>query len=410
ALDEPERFFAALTNCLRPRVVVASNGYGEDAIGVLLAKKLRAAFPSAEVLSFPLVGRGEPYKTQGVPVASTPSVTPSGGVVKYRLRDLWGDIRAGLFGHIRDQQGAWRGLAHQVRTPVCVGDVYLLLHTVWGQGITPLFVATAKTVYLSGHWRLERFIIRRHCRRAWTRDHGSAVQLTASGADALYAGNPIMDLLGDKPPEDLFPAHPDRPKVLLLPGSRARAYEDVRFLLDAVEILQSRKPCDYVMVLAPTISPERLMASCGGRHGGESLSLTKGDAFIRLHRGGVPEAAVGSRLLIGLGGTANQLCAGMGIPVLSIDEKGKRVQKKLLEDAEILVEPTPDALANAALKILTTPELHEKMAQAGRARMGSPGALDDVVRYVAAKLGWSVRCEVWEKLGEGRNAAVFSRP
>ena len=42
APDEPERFFALLTDALRPRLVVASNGYGEDAIGVLLAERLRA--------------------------------------------------------------------------------------------------------------------------------------------------------------------------------------------------------------------------------------------------------------------------------------------------------------------------------------------------------------------------------
>ena len=50
-------------------------------------------------------------------------------------------------------------------------------------------------------------------------------------------------------------------------------------------------------------------------------------------------------LPFGLGGTANQLCAGLGIPVVSIDEKGKRVQKKLLGGAEILVKATPEALS-----------------------------------------------------------------
>ena len=401
-LDEPERFSQALLECLRPRLVVASNGYGEDAIGVLLAKKLRAAFPAAEVLAFPLVGRGESYRAQGFKVASTPSVTPSGGVVKYRFRDLWGDIRAGLFGHIRDQQGDWRGLACGLRTPVCVGDVYLLLHTLWGQGIAPLFVATAKTVYLSGHWRLERFIIRRFCRRTWTRDSDSAAQLTASGADAIYAGNPIMDLLGDVP----IPKEPSyelctRPLVMLLPGSRLRAYDDVKMLLDAVLILQSKKTCDYVMTLAPTISRERLIDACEGweiEEVDKSAKLKKDGVEICLHQGDVPAAASGARLLIGLGGTANQLCAGMGIPVVSINEKGKRVQKKLLEDSELLVEPTPEALAEYALKVLTTPEIHAAMSRAGRARMGNPGAIDSVVEYVGKELGWSVRCEVYEKL------------
>ena len=101
-LDEPDRFFSLLADMLRPRLVVASNGYGEDAIGVLLAERLRTRFPASEVLTFPLVGRGDAYRAADFPVCSAPSVTPSGGVVKYRLRDLWGDMRAGLLRHVRD--------------------------------------------------------------------------------------------------------------------------------------------------------------------------------------------------------------------------------------------------------------------------------------------------------------------
>ncbi|MDR1049234.1 MAG: tetraacyldisaccharide 4'-kinase [Synergistaceae bacterium] len=389
-LDEPGRFAGALRDCLRPRIVVASNGYGEDSVGVLLAEKARVAFPEAEVLAFPLVGRGEPYKKQGIPVISTPSVTPSGGVLKYHWRDLWRDLRAGLLGHIRAQQGDWRGVARRVRTPLCVGDVYLMLHTIWGQGTAPLFIATAKTVFLSGHWWLERVLIRSFCRRTWARDSGTAEQL---GNAAAYAGSPIMDLLGNARPD---PERPEPPEVLLLPGSRDRAYEDVKLLLDAVEILRARHACAFVMVLAPTIEPSRLAAACEGWNleSGNGLCLTKGHVVIRLRQCGVGEAAAGASVLIGLGGTANQLCAGMGIPVVSIDEKGKRVQKKLLGDAEILTEPTPGALAGGALKILTTPALREKMSAAGRERMGKPGALDSVIRYAAEELGWKTRCEV----------------
>ncbi|MDR1874253.1 MAG: tetraacyldisaccharide 4'-kinase [Synergistaceae bacterium] len=419
-LDDPERFCEVLVDCLRPRLVVASNGYGEDAIGVLMAQKLRAAFPEAEVTAFPLVGRGEAYRTSGFSVGSTPSVTPSGGVLKYRLRDLWGDIQAGLFGHIREQQGDWRKIANTVRTPICVGDVYLLLHALWGQGVAPLFVATAKTVRLSGHWRLERFIIHRYSRRTWTRDQDTADQLSASGADAIYAGNPIMDLLGDVPAApSKGPATPLKgsatplkgsmtPLVMLLPGSRLRAYDDVQLLLDAVEKLQARKACGYVMALAPTIDPVRLLSSCRGwRLQLESEPvLTRGGVRIRLHRGNVAAAASEAMLLIGLGGTANQLCAGMGIPVVSIDEKGKRVQKKLLEDSEVLVEPTSDALAGSAFRILTTPGLYKKMSDAGRSRMGEPGALDSVARYAGEVLGWRVRCRVYGKLAVCRGRGL----
>ena len=410
APDEPERFFALLTDALRPRLVVASNGYGEDAIGVLLAERLRARFPASEVLAFPLVGRGDAYRAAGFPVRSAPSVTPSGGVVKYRLRDLWGDMRAGLLRHVRDQLRTWGVLRGSVRTPLCVGDVYLLLHTLWGCGARPFFVATAKTVYLSGHWRLERALIRRLALRTWTRDPESAEQLKRSGADALYAGSPIMDLLGDEPP---CPAPPppgpeDVPTVLLLPGSRLRAYEDVRLLLDAAVLLNAARPCVFRMALAPTLSPARLVASCPGwapegTEGTENSekapdALTRDGIKLGLTLEPVSEAARGAALLIGLGGTANQLCAGLGIPVISIDEKGKRVQKKLLGDSEILVEPTPEALAGCALQVLGDPGLFGAMSAAGRRRMGAPGALARVVEDAASDLGWGAREALYTRL------------
>ena len=69
-LDEPDRFFSLLADMLRPRLVVASNGYGEDAIGVLLAERLRTRFPASEVLTFPLVGRGDAYRAADFPVCN----------------------------------------------------------------------------------------------------------------------------------------------------------------------------------------------------------------------------------------------------------------------------------------------------------------------------------------------------
>ncbi|MEA3507971.1 MAG: tetraacyldisaccharide 4'-kinase, partial [Synergistota bacterium] len=169
-MGEPERFAEKLTDLLRPRLVVASNGYGEDAIGSLLAEKLRRKFPDSQVQGFSLVGSGREYRDRGIDVVSPPSETPSGGVIKYRLKDLLRDIRAGLLSHITAQVSAWKNVRGLNRTVLCVGDVYLLLHTLWGQGMKPALVATAKTTLLHGHWRIERLILWKRCRLVWTRD------------------------------------------------------------------------------------------------------------------------------------------------------------------------------------------------------------------------------------------------
>ena len=397
-VNESERFFAALSEALRPKIVIASNGYGEDSIGVMLAKKLRDKFHDSQIWAFPLVGKGDAYLKEGFEVRSAPSVTPSGGVLKYSLRDLWGDMRAGLLKHVRAQLQDWKNIAKTIRTPICVGDVYLLLHTLWGSGARPLFTATAKTVYLSGHWRLERALINAFTLRTWTRDEKSAAQL---GNNAIYSGSPIMDLLYED--ENYSPDNIYAPEaghvILLLPGSRLRACNDVKLLLDATEILASHGQTCFRMVLAPTLPLEKFMTSCESYGWLVSPdSLVKGDISIELTNRAIAAATQDVKILLGLGGTANQLCAGLGIPVISIDEKGKRVQKKLLGDSEILTDKNADSLASCALRVLHDEKLYAFMSQSGRERMGSPGALDDIVNYSSEILGWEVRESVYRKL------------
>lgn len=389
SVNEPVRFYSAVTESLRPRIIVASNGYGEDAIGSVLARKLRREYPHAEISAFPLVGRGEAYSREGFAVKSAPSVTPSGGVVKYSLKALLGDMRAGLMRHVRQQLRDWRNISHSVLTPICTGDVYLLLHTLYGAGRRPLFMATAKTVYISGHWRTERALIRSFTLRTWTRDEPTANQIWRN---AVYSGSPIMDLAGN--------ATVTRGNViLLLPGSRRNAANDVKTLLGAVEILYAHGREDYRMVLAPTLEFAPFFESCraeGWTHDGDKL--TKNGITIELSYKEVTESADGVKILLGMGGTANQLCAGLGIPVIAPDNKGKRVQKKLLGDSEILTSGTSIAIAECAFRVLNDPALYDYMSKTGHKRMGYAGACDDVVSYTRDIMGWGVRENVYARL------------
>lgn len=391
AVNESDRFFALVSDLLRPSVIVASNGYGEDAIGVILAQRLREKLPHSEISAFPLVGKGDAYLQAGFATKSAPSITPSGGVLKYSLKDLWGDMRAGLLKHVRAQLGDWQKIARRVRTPVCVGDVYLLLHTLWGSGARPMFCATAKTVYLSGHWRSERALINKFTIRTWTRDSKSAEQL---GRNAVYSGSPVMDLLCDDVHE-----HEMGNVILLLPGSRVRACRDVKMLLDAAEILAEAGESEFRMVFAPTLPVKEFLKACEnfGWHC-EKNTLTHDGITITLTDESVAKAAEDVKILLGLGGTANQLCAGLGIPVISVDEKGKRVQKKLLGESEILVKPEGKAIAECALKVLRDKNLYDSMSSAGRERMGRPGAVEDIAEYACEVLGWRIRERVYMKI------------
>ena len=237
AIDDEELFWRTVGKMLKPRFVVASNGYGEDAIGSVLASRLAERFPLADVAAFSLVGAGREYENRGVEVISPASEMPSAGIVKYSLRALLGDFRHGLRNVIKKQIEAWRRQRGRFRTPICVGDVYLLAHTLWGQGMSPVLVATAKSVNLRGHWLAERSLMRRRARRVWTRDADTARDLSRSGVDAVFRGNPIMDLALESGADEDPWAGMGRPRVMLLPGSRPRAYQDAPMLLEAAGLM-----------------------------------------------------------------------------------------------------------------------------------------------------------------------------
>ena len=389
SLREPERFFARLAEIMRPQIVIASNGYGEDAIASVLAKKMRKAYPLSEVYAFPLVGRGEAFRKAGIDVISAKSVTPSAGVFKYSKRELWADIKAGLLRQVREQLRDWCRISRKILTPVCVGDVYLLLNTLWGCGKRPLFVATAKTVYISGHWRTERALIRNFTLKTWTRDQPTASQL---GGNSKYSGSPIMDLLGDAKVKK-------GNVILLLPGSRKSANNDVKTLLAAVEIMFQHGHDKFRMVLAPTLDFQAFFESCESEGWTrDSQSLNKNEIKISLTTDEIAKSCSDACVLLGMGGTANQLCAGLGVPVIAPDNKGKRVQKKLLGDAEILTSSSPQALAECALAVLSDSGLYDFMSRTGRSRMGMPGACDDVIKTTSGEMGWKLREIVYSKL------------
>ena len=398
SLDNDLEFRKKVMEKLKPNLMLASNGYGEDAIGVVLAKKIKERFKAAEVSAFAFVGSGTHYRNEGFRVLSPSIEMPSGGVIKYSIIAFVRDLRHGLGRSITSQMSALSSLYSRYRTPVCVGDVYLVASMLWGQGMKPVLVATAKSVHLSGHLSIEQFLLRHRSRFVWTRDSETAEELRAGGVNAEFCGNPVMDLINkDREGIDVWNGSANF-KILLLPGSRPRTYEDAALILDAAKELSKRKKCSFVMVPAPMIDIDKLIENLDGWVLMPDSDMLESEGVkVRIYKGEVADAAIGADLLIGLGGTANQLCAGLGIPVVSILEKGKLIQKKLLKEAEILVKAEPQELAKAAELILDDPELKKRMTEAGIRNLGGLGALDHVVEYCASALGWDNRCAVYEK-------------
>ena len=78
------------------KLLILSNGHGEDAIAARIAEKLQLIPHSSELAILPLVGEGHAYRGFNIPLIGRVKKMPSGGFVYMDSRELWRDLQGGL--------------------------------------------------------------------------------------------------------------------------------------------------------------------------------------------------------------------------------------------------------------------------------------------------------------------------
>ena len=307
-----------------PRIVVVSNGHGEDEFGARVATILREG--GADLRAAPLVGLGRAYTAAGIPVVTPTRDLPSGGFVHLRLDRLLRDLGAGWWSLTRGQLRALRALRPWAEGVLVFGDAWALW--VATRGLRRRVVQAQPLV--SHHYRhgpgagapsrafvdrlhpIEIRLMRRWADRVFLRDELTARDARAAGvAQAGFCGSFAMAALGSAPPlvapEGTLP-------IALLPGSRADAPAALLRMLVALELVSTARPVRAWLRVVPAlegISPPR-----GWGVRGEAW--TRGACRVEPTR--VPLAAVlaGARVALGAAGTANEQAAGAGVPVAGL--------------------------------------------------------------------------------------------
>ena len=299
-----------------PKLVIISNGHGEDHIGAQLAKAVQEGFPNWEILPFPLVGKGQAYaRHQLTPLIQNPSF-PSGGFIR-GLGVLIQDLKAGLLTHIWRQKKQLKTLISQADHVLCVGDIFAL----W-MGSTPqtkaktTFLPTAKSDKFLPHSSIEKGLMRRSCAHIFTRDALTAENLQTDGLPAQFLGNPMMD--GLNPVGEHFPFSTPDPVIGILPGSRDEALAN----LDLIFQILDTYPTPLNLVIAK--SPSLTLGPHQSRH---AVHITENFADV------IAQAD----LIIGLAGTANEQAVYWKKTVISFPGTGPQTTpQRLQEQAQLL--------------------------------------------------------------------------
>ncbi len=366
-------------------LLIVSNGHGEDLIAAEVIRHLE----DVEAVAYPLVGLGQAYPP-GVRLLDPRRVFPSGGFAfRDGLRGLSGDLRAGFVRFWLAQRRALRAQRGRFALAMAVGDPYCLAMTLLA-GAPTVLVASADSVLHAPYGPLPLCVLR-HAVCVFTRDQPTATDLRRRGISATYLGNVMVDCL--RPGEADFTVAAGHPVVTLLPGSRSDAPRNAALLAEvAARVARIRPDVHFLLSLAPTVEEETVVAalrrSTGAAHCRSGAGATPGtDAgvaeagmarltFTRTFAAAVERADV----VVGLAGTANEQAAGLGKPVVAFPGPGPQftarflaLQRHLLGEA-IVATSNVERAAEAVLHLLAQPQERARRGEAGRERMGAPGA------------------------------------
>ena len=397
------------------KLLLLSNGHGEDAIAVRIAEKLQLIPNPPELAILPLVGEGHAYRELNIPLIGRVKKMPSGGFVYMDSRELWRDLQGGLLQLTFAQFQSIRQWSKEGGKILAVGDILPLIFA-WISGAEYAFIGTAKSEYYlrdengwlastsalerslgSDYFPWERWLMSRpKCKAVFPRDTLTTQNLQQFSILTFDLGNPMMDGLEVATKSFLDNSKPLT--ILLLPGSRSpEAERNWQLILQAVnQILQefTSQAIYFLAAIAPSLALDSfkdllieqqwqtisLNLTDIPIHDPQAIGFQKDNAKLFLSQYAYGDCLNISDLAIAMAGTATEQFVGLGKPVFSLPGEGPQFTSKfakrqtyLLGQSVILVNNIGE-IGKELKSVLNSPEKRQAIAENGKKRLGKPGA------------------------------------
>ena len=401
------------------KLLVLSNGHGEDEIAIRIIERLQQQTPQLELAALPIVGKGYAYKNLQIPVAGRVQQMPSGGFIYQGGNPLWQDLRGGLIRLTIEQLQTVRQWGQQ-GVILAVGDIVPLLYA-WLSRANYAFVGTAKSDYYlrdeagwleqtswlerklgSVYLPWERWLMSRdRCKAVFPRDSLTAKSLQKYSIPAYDLGNPMMDGIEAETQPKLGLS------ILLLPGSRMpEALINWHKILVAVASTSKMPELDiaYCSAIAPSLDIQPFVAAAVDRgwhivtEESRTVTLEQNKPTLTLSQTSYQQFLIQADLAIAMAGTATEQFVGLGKPAVIFPGEGPQfnyafaeAQSRLL-GCSILMVLSPNAAGGAIADILNNSQLLEQIAVNGQRRMGRAGAAERIACCLQKTLLSSRNC------------------
>jgi len=382
------------------RILLLSNGHGEDLSGALIGTALQQQGCSVEAL--PLVGHGQAYIQAGITTRGKTREYSTGGLGYTSLIGRITEVVQGQVLYLLSRLLLLLRIGHRYDLILVVGDVIPVV-AAW---LSRRPMATYLVAYSSHYegrlqlpWPCGGCLKSKRSLAVYSRD-----QLTASDLSeqlqrpVQFFGNPFFDgALGES---DALAGAP-RQRLGLLPGSRLpEALHNLELMLRVLERLpEALRPPQRLglhAALVGKLTPQEvapLASRLGWRLELESssrCSLQRGPLHLQLEWGRFAAVIQQCDLLLSMTGTAAEQCVGLGKPVLQLVGDGPQFTDNFAEAQRRLLGPglfcapgnggseeqlrgTAELLEELLNRLLVDQRWHEELRQLGDERIGSGG-------------------------------------
>jgi len=390
------------------KVLLISNGHGEDLNGSLIGEALLSINPNLIIDAFPLVGEGKSYLNKNINIVSPLQSMPSGGIFYLNPINSIKDLSSGLVALTIKQIITINKLKNNYDLIIAIGDIVPLFFAYLTQKKFISFIVSTSSYY-EGTLKLPfltKLLLRSpSCHIIFTRDKYTAEDLQTQGfKKAVFAGYPIMDTL--KLTGKNLELSSEIPMIALLCGSRLpEALHNLSLQLQICETLVkiSHENWQFIGALVPSITDNNLKAiadNLGWQYesGVFSTKINHKNVLVKVYNDAFADILLQCNLVLGMAGTAVEQAVGLGKPVIQNSGKGPQftyrfaeAQMRLLGSSTITIEDNDTILAceKTAYKIMEILQDKEFLVHCinnGKQRVGETGGSLNIAKQILSTL------------------------
>ena len=314
------------------RILVISNGHGEDLSGCLLAKQLIELGNKVDAL--PIVGHGNNYLKANIRIMGKTRLFATGGLGYNSLKGRLDDLVNGQIIYFFKKLFLIYSLRKKYDYLLIVGDIVPILFAWFSQKKYFLYLVAYSSHYegkLKLPWPCKYFLKSKNLKKIYARDLLTADDLTNQLKRKVnFFGNPFMDeFLQYK-----NISNNTKNSFLLLPGSRIPEMErNFNIMLDLLENLSDLKifkDFSFEFALVDSFSKKKIekildhrnWEFCHNNVNKDNIIYKFKSIKINLIWNSFEKLLINSDVVISMSGTAAEQAVGLAKPVIQIEGSG----------------------------------------------------------------------------------------